>query len=797
MKNIKHLKINNEDQKKSRRFLGEQKRFSPTADYGLTNNEVSARIESNLTHKEERRIARSGIEIIRDNVFTLFTAINFIIFFALLFVRSYNNLIFIGVALSNIFIGIFHEFRSKRAVEKLSILSEISITAVREGKEKAVALNEIVLDDVILLSRGQKVPADCVVLLGIVESDEQHLSGESSPVERRAGDILLSGSVIISGECRARVDKIGGECYANIIADEARRYKRPKSEITGSLRRIIRFLGIAALPLGALMLWRALALEFSLNSAVEQSAAAVLGMIPSGLMLLTSMALAVGVFQLAKRNMLAQQPECIETLSRVDTFCIDKTGTLTTGNLYVVRVDFIEEEAAVRECINDFLCAMPDINATDHALRKHFPIYKKNDQSRDSALSITAFSSERRYSAAHFNGYSLYLGAGESLFSELPQAADDAINGCIEKGMRALVFAKGGDSESSTPKELLAIIFLLDELRPEAKETIEFFQSEGVEVKLISGDNPKTVAHIAGALKITGADKYIDVTGLDDEAIFEAAANYTIFGRAAPHKKMLLIKALKHQGHCVAMVGDGVNDLLALREADCSVALYSGSGAARQLAQLVLRDNDFSSLPHVVMEGRRVINNITRTASLFLTKTLYSLLLTTSNVIIGFAYPFLPIQLSLISICAVGVPAFLLSFEPSRGRISGNFLKNVIERAAPPGLTVYIYLLIICIWGPKLGLNHGEINTLSIYVTGTVCLLSLLKICMPLRGYRCAIFFGMAVLFFALSVTFRDLLELSLPPATLVVIMYVVMALLCLPVIKQLSKLAQRLLANT
>lgn len=790
IKNYKNLKNNNKNSNK------EIQRFSPTSDYGLTQGQVNARVECGLTHNEKRRITRSGVEIIRDNVFTLFTAINLVIFFALFFVRSYSNLIFIGVALSNIFIGIFHEFRSKRAVEKLSILSEINITAVREGKNKEIALNEIVLDDVILLSRGQKVPADCVVLSGEVESDEQHLSGESSPVERGAGDILLSGSVIVSGECRARVDKTGDECYANIIADEARRYKRPKSEITSSLRYIIRFLSCAALLLGALMLWRALSLDYTLKSAVEQSAAAVLGMIPSGLMLLTSMALAVGVFQLAKRNMLAQQPECIETLSRVSMFCIDKTGTLTTGNLCVSRVDFIEDEASVREHVKHFLCAMPDINATDHALREYF-LSEKDYPVQSSAKSITAFSSERRYSAAHFDGYSLFLGAGESLFPELPKAAEDAINECIEKGMRALVFTKGGEDESDNNKELLAIIFLLDEIRPEAKQTIEFFQSEGVEIKLISGDNPKTVSHIAGTLNITGAHKYIDVTGLDDEAIFSAAANYTIFGRAAPHKKMLLIKALKHQGHCVAMVGDGVNDLLALREADCSVAIYSGSGAARQLAQLVLNDNDFSSLPHVVMEGRRVINNITRTSSLFLTKTLYSLLLTATNVLIGLAYPFLPIQLSLISICAVGVPAFLLSFEPSRDRISGNFLKNVTERALPPGLMVYIYLLIICLTGPKLGFNYGEINTLAIYITGTVCLLSLLKICMPLRGYRGAIFFGMTVLFFALSLLFHDLLELSLPPAPKVVIMYVVMAVLCLPVMKLISKLARRLLIKT
>ena len=777
--------------------MQQPQRYTPDANIGLTAQQVRARQAEGFVNAQPPRVTKSVAQILRDNICTFFNAINAGIFVSLLLVESYTNLLFMGVVLSNLLIGIIQELRAKRAVERLSVLSAPTAIVVRDGRQEEIPTDRIVLDDVVCLSIGNQIPADAVVLTGVAEADESLLTGESDPQVKRPGDRLLSGSFIVSGSVCSRADSVGEQSYAAQLAQEARRYKRFDSHLLQALMRIIRFSGSFVLPLGAMLFLRAFfQLAHPLQSAVEQVAAAMLGMIPSGLMLLTSVSLAVGVVALTRRRTLVQELYCIETLSRVDMLCLDKTGTLTTGNMQLAEVWTPEgNEAATEVLLDTFVRSLPADNATARALHKRFD----SARTGSSPSGMTPFSSARKYSAVSFTDYTLYMGAIQAVCPNLPQAFLQQADSAAAEGYRVLLFAKsdvGGEPlppEQASP-EPLGLLLLLDELRPDAADTLRFFAEEGVTVKLISGDDPRTVSAIAHRLGLSGYDAYVDAYSATEEELLAKAETHTIFGRVSPQQKRALLMALKANGHTVAMTGDGVNDVLALKEADCSVALGAGSDAAKQISQLVLLDNDFSALPHVVMEGRRVINNITRTASLFLVKTISSFLMTVSSVLFALAYPFQPIQLSLIGMMTVGIPSFFLALEPSRARIKGDFLRQVLAHALPGALCVFLYTLAAGLIGRRMGLPYAQINTLCVYLTGAAGLCVLLRVSLPFARMRGILFFSMAALFLAGVTVLHGPLELEKLSNTPLTWIAAGFAALCYPTLSVLSHAVRRIL---
>ena len=774
-------------------------RFTPDAAFGLTAAQVRARQEAGHTNIQPRPITKSGGRILREHLCTFFNVLNFGLFVSLLLVDSYNNLMFMGVVLSNLLIGVVQEFRSKRMVERLRVLHAPKVSVVREGAVQQVALKEIVLDDVLELAMGEQVPADCVVLRGTVEVDYSLLTGESDHIKKQAGDELLSGSVLLSGLCRARAEHVGKDSYAAQLITEARKPVLIDSKLMRSLRAIIRFCGSIVLPLGALLFARAyVQLSTPLQSAVEQTAASMLGMIPSGLMLFTSISLAVGVLTLARKNVLVQEAYCIETLARVDMLCLDKTGTLTTGHMQVHALTCLGDttQAAATAYIHKLVEATPARNATAKALREAY-----GGGEAQEALGITAFSSARRYSAASFADECLYIGAQEAVCPAAPPDLCARVEAAAQSGSRVLVLARAAyanGGEPPPPEETqptpLALVLLRDEIRPEAFDMLRFFENEGVQVRILSGDDPRTVAHIAKRLQIPGSEQYADASCMDDESLIRAATRCAVFGRVSPHQKRLLLRALQRAGHTVAMTGDGVNDLLALREADCSIALCTGSAAARQAAHMVLLTDDFSSLPRVVMEGRRVINNITRTASLFLVKTIFSFLLTIACVLFATPYPFQPIQLTLISSCTVGIPTLVLSLEPNRRRVKGSFIKNVLVNAVPGALCVFLYSIATYSLAPYFDFTDAQRNTLCVYLAGTASLMVLFQVCIPFEKRRGLLWFSMAALFFTCATLFRGWFSLAWLRGGTMLALYLSMSACAYTLLTWFSRVARKVL---
>ncbi len=779
--------------------MQEPQRYTPDAAYGLTAQQVREREEAGFVNAQPPRVSKPLSQILRDNVCTLFNVLNAGIFLSLLLVKSYANMLFMGVVFSNLLIGIVQELRAKRAVEKLSVLCSPTAAVIRDGREHEISTERIVLDDIVCLGPGKQVPTDAVVVTGTAEADESLLTGESDPQRKQAGDRLLSGSFIVSGSVCARADSVGADSYAARLAAEARRYRRFDSELMRALRRIIRFTGSVVLPLGVLLFLRAYyELQHPLQSSVEQAAAAMIGMIPSGLMLLTSVSLAAGVVALSKRKTLVQELYCIETLSRVDMLCLDKTGTLTTGNLHIDRVWTPEKEdnSQARQAIAAFVQSLPKDNATARALHAHFGTAEAAVYG--APLAITPFSSARRYSAISFEKALFYMGASQTLCPHLPQAFLQEAEQAAVNGRRVLLFAIAApvEGEPPDPENMtltpIALVTLLDELRPDAADTLRFFREQDVTVKLISGDDPRTVSAIAERLGLPGYEAYLDASALSEEEIAQAAETYTIFGRVSPRQKRILLTALKAGGHTVAMTGDGVNDVLALKEADCSVALGAGSDAAKQISQLVLLENDFSALPQVVMEGRRVVNNIQRTASLFLVKTIFSFLLTVSSVLFSLSYPFQPIQLTLIGALTVGIPSFFLALEPNRARIRGNFLRLVLAHALPGALMIFLYAIVASLLGKHMGLSYPEISTLCVYLAGVAGLSVLLRVCMPLEKLRGILVATMTGLFIAGVLVLRELLELT--PGVPLPWLFIALSALCYPALAVLSRIVMRIL---
>lgn len=731
-------------------------RFTPDPDIGLTDEQVRKRIDDGDYNKASSLKTKSFPAILRDNVCTLFNLINVLLAIAVLLVGSYKNMLFMLIIVINALIGTVQEIRAKKTIDKLSIVNEEKIKAIRNGKNVDIGINDIVLDDIFCLSQGQQVPTDCIVVEGSCEANESLLTGESDAVFKEIGDTLISGSFIVSGKCTVKADKVGEENYASKVFSGAKYVKKIDSKIMKSLNFIIKTMSIVIVPVGLLLFWRQfMATNYTdLQEAVVSTVAALVGMIPEGLILLTSTVLAVGVIRLSKQKVLVQEMYCIETLARVDVLCLDKTGTITEGCMVVESIHTVEgiNTSQLDNILNAIAKYTPDSNPTINAVKD-----KYIGETTLKANHCVAFSSDKKWSGINFGADGSYvMGAEEFLFngknSKIQQLAKN-----VPVGYRVLTLAHSDNDFNGRelPYNLqpIGIIVFKDKIRKEAKATLEYFDKQGVDLKVISGDNVDTVSAIAKEAGLKNSDKVVDASTLKtDEDIYNAVEKYSVFGRVTPKQKLQMVQAIKSHGHTVAMTGDGVNDVLALKEADCSIAMASGSEAARCVSQLVLLDSNFASMPKVVAEGRRSINNIQRSASLFLVKTIFSTLLAVIFVFYGASYPFQPIQMTLISAFCIGFPSFVLALEPNENRIKGNFLQNILMRAIPGGVTVALSVVMVTVVGSIFNLPDMFISTLAVAVTSVVGLTVIFKTSYPFNPIR-SIMFAICIAGVGLGIT--------------------------------------------
>ena len=732
---------------------------------GLSSSDVAARVARGQANVDASVKTRSIKQIVVSNVCTLFNAINFILACFVFFTGSYKNMLFMIVIVCNTAIGIIQEIRSKRTTDRLSIIASSKVEVMRDGVRQEISVDEVVLGDLIVLGRGDQIPSDSVVVHGTCDVNESLLTGESKLIRKEAGSELMSGSFVNAGTVYAQVTHVGADNYAAKISAEAKERKAVNSEIMNSLNGIIRFVSIIIFPLGAILFAREYftGTAVVLNDAILSTVAALVGMIPEGLILLTSTVLAVAVVRLSKSKVLVQQLYCIETLARVDTLCLDKTGTITTGKMEVDRVvtlgdcdlgeadgafyslaDADEDPNETAQAIIDYYQdVIPQPGAAHHSHRRGKPSSKPIK--KYGIERVIPFSSDKKWSGAVFdNGASYVMGAAQFVLGEGYAAVKDRVEE-LTQNARVMVLARvdGFDDEGKmTGKpQPLALIAIKDQIRSTAAQTIKYFIEQGVDLKVISGDDPRTVSGIAQIVGIPHADAYVDATTLlSDAALENAATCYHVFGRVTPEQKKKLVLALQKEGHTVAMTGDGVNDVLALKASDCSVAMAAGSDAARNVAQLVLVNNDFASMPKVVAEGRRAINNLQRSASLFLVKTVLSMALAVCFIILPWQYPFQPIQMTLISAFTIGLPSFVLALEPNKDRIKGKFLVNVIVRSLPGSITAILAVVAInFVSYMALGLDYGQVSTLCVLITAWVGLLLIVRLSFPFTPIRAAL----------------------------------------------------------
>lgn len=704
----------------------------------LSDDEVNKRISEGQINKDSGSKSKSIKRIIADNTLTLFNFLNLFLLLLLILVGSHKNMLFVGVVVCNVIIGIVQEIRSKKAVDRLSIVVASDIGVVRNGELRSINMNEIVKDDVIMLKPGLQIPADCEIIDGFCFVNESLLTGESDRIEKGEGDTLLSGSFISSGTVFAKVNKVGDENYAAKIQQQATYHKKINSEIMFTLNRIIRFCTIAIFPVGiALFINQYYFNHTAFDETIISIVAALIGMIPEGLILLTSTVLAVSVIRLSRKNVLVQQLFCIETLARVDVLCLDKTGTITTGNLEVVDIDYFDNDKKyVDSVLKSLAKSSTDNNATICAIDDYF------DCEAMDAVAVIPFSSEKKWSGARLDDNKSYvIGAAECIYDNSNTELFDRISE-IDDTLRVLTLGVSDNSfvdNETLPENIqpLALIKIKDKIRDNADETIRFFNEQGVQLKVISGDNDKTVKRIAQSVGIPDADKSIDVSKIKDEDISKAVEENVVFGRVTPQQKKKFVEALKSNGHTVAMTGDGVNDVLALKEADCSVAIASGSDAAKNISQLVLADNNFASMPKVVAEGRRSINNIQRSASLFIVKTLYSIVLALAFVFVNINYPFQPLQMSMISAFTIGIPSFVLALQPNHNRIQGRFIKNVIIRAWPGSFIVVMDIFTLIFFCRQY--SYAEFSTMAVILTSLVGVMMVIRLSIPINALRMAL----------------------------------------------------------
>ncbi len=722
-------------------------RYLPPIKLGLTTDEVKKRVAAGLKNEPLPPLTRSVKQIFRDNLLTLFNLINVVLAGLVLLTGSYKNILFLFVVIMNTAIGIFQEIRAKRQVDKLSLLSAAKIHICRDGQVGDYAQDAVVQDDLIMVTRGDQLPVDGVVRTTEgLEVDESQITGEADPVIKGPGDAMISGSVILGGHGVVQATEVGHGSFIKQMAKAAKQKHRTPSQLLTIINRIIKILTITIIPLGAGLFISTLLRGESQNRAILGTVAAMVGMIPEGLVLLTSVALAAGAFTLGRHQVLVRELPAIEALARVDTLCLDKTGTITSGQLKFDRLEpWGQVPAQIAEArLAELVTAIDDDNETAQAIKEAFGTPTVH------ADAVLPFSSARKWSGAQFNGQSYVMGAPEFIYETVPADLQTHIQTLAKQGYRVLLFAQVKALTTPKPSEPQAVglILITDELRPRAKETFGFFANQDVALKVISGDNPVTVASIAKRAGIAGADQLVDMSQVGSTPDFDQlVADYNVFGRVTPQQKESLIKAYQAAGHTVAMTGDGVNDLLALKQADCSIAMATGSEATKSLADFVLIESNFDAMVQVLNEGRRVINNIERVAALYLIKTMYSAALTLIFIFMSHSYPFEPIQLTPISTLMVGIPTFFLALAPDYTRITGRFMKQVMEIAVPSAICVVGYILTIMLLGSKFQLDFGTTSTLSVLMTGIISLNALLIAARPLNRFKIGLVVLMASLF--------------------------------------------------
>ena len=820
---------------------------------GLTNEEVQERIAQGQVNNNENPNTRTYKQIILENTLTFFNFLNLVLLVLVLLVGSYKNSMFVGIIFINTVIGIIQEIRAKKTIDKLAILTESKTVVLREGKKWKISTEKLVVDDLIFLKAGEKVPADAKILARNREVNESLLTGEADNLPKNPGDELFSGSFVTAGQACCQIIHVGSDNYASRITSEAKEFKRHNSELRNSLNAILKVISIIIVPLGAMLFYKQYYfVGDSIRDSVVNMVAAVLGMIPEGLVLLTSVALTLGALKLAQKKTLVQELYCIETLARVDTLCLDKTGTITEGTMCVESVESYppvyeeisdeasgnktepgewnndgtkssdpiegsaaaeasavsaaeaiakedgssillpqeesetgaekhrqEDTAKIREIehiMGNLLSVLKDQNATADALRARFKVVQ--DMELDHVI---PFSSDRKYSGAAFKDAGTYLmGAAQFLFPEGNPELMEYCGSFAEEGLRVLVVAHSENVNEGTeiPEELepVGLLLLTDVIRAEAPDTLAYFESQGVDLKVISGDDPVTVSAIAKRAGLKNAEQYVDATTITtQEEMDEAVATYSVFGRVTPQQKQAMVKSLQAQKHTVAMTGDGVNDVLALKEADCSIAMAEGSDAAKNIANVVLLDSNFAAMPEIVNQGRRVVNNIRTAASMFLIKTIFSVLLSLITIFFGDSYPFEPIQMSLISACAVGIPTFLLAQENNYEKIDHTFLRHVFMNAFPAAVTITGCVFTVMLVCQNVYHSNLMLNTACVLVTGWNYMAALKTVYAPLNRYRKVIIYSMQVIFFAAAVILQNLLTLGSLEFGMIILVFLLM----------------------
>ena len=726
-------------------------RYNPDYQQGLTMQQVQEHRLHGWTNASVDPPAKTTEDIIRENTFTYFNLIFFVLSILLIIVGSFRNLTFLPVIIGNTLIGIYQEIRAKKILDKMNMLNAPHARVVREGTVRQVDSEELVLDDIVIFGAGNQICADAVVSAGEVQVNESLLTGESDEITKRRGDRLMSGSFVISGQCYARLDQVGEDSYISRLTLEAKKMgEGEQSEMIRSLNKLVKWVGIAIIPIGIILFVQSFFFSHDpFQSSVTSMVAAVIGMIPEGLYLLATVALAVSAMRLAKQKVLLHDMKSIETLARVNILCVDKTGTITENTMAVHEavetLDYTKDKdkyPPLDQLIGDFAAAMTADNITMEAMKEYFTV-----NTGRKPVSMTSFSSAVKYSSVTFEDGAYVLGAPEMVLREDYVLYEAEIEQYAAKGYRVLVFGRYEgeiDGKKLTEKVVpLGYVTLANPIRSKAKETFQYFAEQDVQVKVISGDNPMTVSEVAAQAGIPGAEKYVDASTLrTPEQVARAVEAYTVFGRVTPNQKRQFVQALQKAGNTVAMTGDGVNDVLALKDADCSIAMASGSEAAAQAAQVVLLESDFSCMPSVVLEGRRVVNNIQRSASLFLVKNIFSFLLSIFSAVFMITYPLEPSQISLISMFTIGVPGFFLALEPNTARIKGHFISNVLLKALPAGLTDVFAVGALVMCGEVFGLPGEDIATAATMLLAIVGFMILYKISQPLNKLRTCVFAG-------------------------------------------------------
>ena len=734
--------------------------YEPPLETGLTLEEVQQRVAAGQQNDPLPPLTRSIKQIFRDNLVTLFNLINVLLGALVLVTGSYKNLLFLGVVVVNTAIGIFQEIRSKRQVDKLALLSESKSRIRRAGEVAAHPQEDIVQDDILEIGRGDQLPVDALIRQTAgLEVDESQITGESTPIIKTTGETLTSGSVILAGRAAVQATTVGHGSFVKQLAHSAKQKRRTASQLLTIINRIIKALTFAIIPLGVALFVSSMMRGQNLNRAILGTVASMVGMIPEGLVLLTSVALAAGAFTLGRRHVLVRELPAIEALARVDVLCLDKTGTITSGQLQLDRVEPWAETnlETTQTILAQLVAATGDDNETAQAIQQAL------GTPTVTATTVLPFSSGRKWSGAIWDKQAYVMGAPEFIFDQVPADLQARIHTLAGQGYRVLVLAavKALTTPRPTAPRALGLILITDELRPRAKDTFSFFANQDVALKVISGDNPVTVASIAQRAEIAGAERLVDMSQVGETPDYgQLVRDYTVFGRVTPQQKEQLIKAYQAAGHTVAMTGDGVNDLLALRQADCSIAMASGSEATKSLADFVLVDSNFDAMINVLNEGRRVINNVERVASLFLIKTMYSVVLTLIFIFMSRSYPFEPIQLTPISSLMVGIPTFFLALQPNYARIADRFMKQVMEIAAPAAVCVVGYILVVMALGTQFQLRFATTSTLSVLMTGLISLNALLMVARPLNRFKIGLVVAMAALFAIIFLFFGPIFSL-------------------------------------